>query len=71
MLQKGQIFKVEACAHCGKPFHIRKELVAKQTGEWEDVKIECPYCAKPLMVRLPTEVIPDERIVRGIKSTII
>lgn len=71
MSQKELIFEVEACAHCGKPFHIRIEVVAKQTGGWEDVKTECPYCGKPLMVKLPAKVIPNEPVIRGAKSTSI
>jgi DNA-directed RNA polymerase subunit RPC12/RpoP len=51
-----ETFRVEACDHCGKPFHIRAEVKTKAEGD-EEIKVNCPYCDRPLMVKIPRRVL--------------
>ena len=57
------------CAHCRKPFHFTPEAKAeaKQTGEAE-IALECPYCQKQNIVKVPAKLAGKEVMFRGGKN---
>ena len=62
-----EFFQVEACDHCGKPFHIRAEVKSKDKGD-DEIEVDCPYCDQPLMVKIPKRVIPKTTTFRDTTS---
>lgn len=57
------------CAHCRKPFHFTPQAnaEAKQTGEVE-IALECPYCQKQNIVKVPAKMAGKDVMLRGDKS---
>jgi len=57
------------CAHCRKPFHFtpQAKAEAKRTGEVE-IALECPYCQKQNIVKVPAKLAGKETMLRGDKN---
>jgi endogenous inhibitor of DNA gyrase (YacG/DUF329 family) len=57
------------CAHCRKPFHFtpQAKAEAKQTGDVE-IALECPFCQKQNIVKVPAKMAGKETMLRGGKS---
>ncbi|MDZ7361405.1 MAG: hypothetical protein ONB46_11880 [candidate division KSB1 bacterium] len=65
---KDNIFKVK-CDHCSKPFHYTAKSESKKSksddaGE-EEIVLECPYCQKKLMVKVPRWAVDEDTMYRG------
>ena len=67
MPEQQKTFKV-ICAHCAQPFHVRFALIKSDAEGTGEVVVECLYCSKRVKVEVPREYIPDEHMLRGLKS---
>lgn len=59
-----RVVRVDECCHCKKPFHIRSNIDSGDPGT-EEIKVNCPYCNEPLLVRVPRSMVPKDGILRG------
>ena len=60
-------FKI-VCAHCNEAFTVRFPLSQAGAGEQADVVVSCLYCGKDSVVSIPSAYVPEDHLVRGLKS---
>jgi RNase P subunit RPR2 len=53
------------CDHCRKPFHLTAKPKSDKQGE-EEIKLNCPYCETPLLVKVPRRYLSQRTMLRGI-----
>ena len=51
--------RVDACCHCGKPFHLTSRIDTQEPGV-EEIKVNCPYCEKPVLVKVPRDMLAKD-----------
>ncbi|MCG3154878.1 MAG: hypothetical protein DKINENOH_01474 [bacterium] len=61
---KDRIGRVQ-CEHCHKPFHLAAQPKSEAEGE-EEIKLNCPYCDTPLLVKVPRRYLPQNTLLRSI-----
>lgn len=60
-------FKV-ICANCKQPFTIRRALSRPDADETAEVVVNCPYCGEAVVITVPGKYVPEDHLVRGLKS---
>ncbi|MGD9211109.1 MAG: hypothetical protein PVI90_10035 [Desulfobacteraceae bacterium] len=56
-------FKVN-CPECKKPFHVRFSLANPEALGTGDLRINCMYCSKRVMITIPRKYMEEEEIYR-------
>ena len=66
-MSEEKTFKV-VCVHCKQPFHVRYPLARPGAEGERDVVANCLYCGKDVVIRIPTQYVAEDHLVRGLKS---
>ncbi len=56
------------CAHCEKPFHLRRKLEEPDAEGEAEVVVNCLYCSKAVTITIPRVYVEEECLIRGLKS---
>ncbi len=70
MAAEAKTFKV-LCCHCGKTFQVRFPLAGSDPDKPDDagqVSVDCLYCQKPVMIKIPRKYIAEETLLRGVRE---
>jgi len=57
------VYQVD-CSNCHKSFQITASIQSTEAGD-EEIAVNCPYCEKKLIVKLPRSALVKETIFRG------
>lgn len=62
--QEHKTFKTD-CPHCKQPFTVRFPLADPKAEGTSDVAVECMYCERTVMIKIPTKYVGGVTMIRS------